>query len=168
MKTLKIRNVARAILVNDKHQCFLFKLKLPWISDSVWMAAGGGMEAGESPQAALIRELYEETGLTNVEVGRLLWECRFSFQYNNEIRPVYERYYLVKTADFKPSFAGMEHYEIDSLIDFRWWSLAELQTATDHFTPNQLPTLLPQILQDTFSDTDLVITDPLPANYVPS
>ena len=48
------------------------------------MAAGGGMEAGESPQKALIRELYEETGLTNVDVGNLLWECRFSFQYNNE------------------------------------------------------------------------------------
>ncbi len=64
------------------------------------MAAGGGMEAGESPQKALIRELYEETGLTNVDVGNLLWECRFSFQYNNEIRPIYERYYLVKTAGF--------------------------------------------------------------------
>ncbi|MGY8891990.1 MAG: NUDIX hydrolase [Pseudomonadales bacterium] len=167
MKTLPTRNVARAILINDKHQCFLFKLKLPWISGAVWMAAGGGMEAGESPQKALIRELYEETGLTNVDVGNLLWECRFSFQYNNEIRPIYERYYLVKTQDFEPSFEGMAQYEIDSLVEFRWWSLTELQTTTDYFSPKQLPTLLSQILEATFSDRDLIITDPLPTNYAP-
>lgn len=167
MKTLPTRNVARAILINDKHQCFLFKLKLPWISGAVSMAAGGGMEAGESPQKALIRELYEETGLTNVDVGNLLWECRFSFQYNNEIRPIYERYYLVKTQDFKPSFEGMAQYEIDSLVEFRWWSLTELQTTTDYVSPKQLPTLLSQILEATFSDRDLIITDPLPTNYAP-
>lgn len=168
MKTLETRHVARAILVNDKNQCFLFNLKLPWIRGSVWMAAGGGMEAGESPETALVRELEEETGLTGVNVGDPLWEIQFSFQYDNEIRPIHERYYLVRTKDFSPKFDGMEQYEIDALIEFRWWSLADLQTTTDHFSPKQLPALLSQILEKQFSSEGLVITDPLPANYVPS
>jgi hypothetical protein len=73
----------------------------------------------------------------------------------------------VKTADFEPSFEGMAQYEIDSLVEFRWWSLTELQTTTDYFSPKQLPTLLSQILEATFSDRDLIITDPLPTNYAP-
>ncbi len=36
-----------------------------------WMWPGGGIEHGEHPQEAVVRELHEETGLT-VEVGKLL------------------------------------------------------------------------------------------------
>lgn len=36
-----------------------------------WMWPGGGIEHGEHPRDAVVRELKEETGLT-VEVGRLL------------------------------------------------------------------------------------------------
>ena len=40
---------------------------------SYWTLPGGGLEAGETPAEAAVREVWEETGL-RVKVVRLLWE----------------------------------------------------------------------------------------------
>jgi 8-oxo-dGTP pyrophosphatase MutT (NUDIX family) len=48
------------ILTHDKSEVLLVKRRdLP-----IWVLPGGGIECGESPQEALIREVEEETGLT--------------------------------------------------------------------------------------------------------
>ena len=40
---------------------------------SYWTLPGGGLEAGETPAEAAVREVWEETGL-RVKAVRLLWE----------------------------------------------------------------------------------------------
>ncbi|MEG2200108.1 MAG: NUDIX hydrolase, partial [Anaerovorax sp.] len=39
---------------------------------SIWMAPGGGIEAGETSAEAAVREVKEETGL-DIKIGNLLW-----------------------------------------------------------------------------------------------
>ena len=43
---------------------------------SYWTLPGGGIEAGESPAEAAVREVWEETGL-RVKAMRLLWEGNY-------------------------------------------------------------------------------------------
>lgn len=51
---------ASVIVINDKNEILLQQRS----DNGLWGYCGGGMEPGESPQAAAVRELYEESGLT--------------------------------------------------------------------------------------------------------
>jgi 8-oxo-dGTP diphosphatase len=52
--------------------------------DSVWNFPGGGIEAGETPEEACIREVKEETGY-EVKVMRLLYSNDHKFTFLAEI-----------------------------------------------------------------------------------
>lgn len=51
---------ARVVLINERHEVLFVK---GTISDWHWSLPGGGIERGEDPKAAAIRELYEEVGI---------------------------------------------------------------------------------------------------------
>ena len=58
---------------------------------SYWTLPGGGLEAGETPAEAAVREVWEETGLL-VKAVRLLWEGT----YGHGDRTSREHCYLVE------------------------------------------------------------------------
>lgn len=49
-----------------------------------WMLPKGTIEPGETPEAVAVREVREETGLTNVRVVRDLGQERYSFFWRTE------------------------------------------------------------------------------------
>lgn len=59
------RNVAECIIVNKKGEVLLQKKTLDYPPyPGMWMIFGGEIEKGEDPEKAIIREIYEETGMT--------------------------------------------------------------------------------------------------------
>lgn len=59
-------------IVKD-HHLLLIKTALLGSGISFWLLPGGGMEAGETPEICVVREMKEETGL-DVDVERLIYE----------------------------------------------------------------------------------------------
>ncbi|MDQ3541424.1 MAG: NUDIX domain-containing protein [Chloroflexota bacterium] len=64
---VKIRQSARGILLNERDEMCLF-LHVER-GRRYWITPGGGVEPCETWESAAIRELFEETGLTDVELG---------------------------------------------------------------------------------------------------
>jgi 8-oxo-dGTP diphosphatase len=62
---MKKRSVAGVIFANDHRQVLLVKRR----DVNIWALPGGGVDPGESPEEAIIREVLEETGLT-VQIRR--------------------------------------------------------------------------------------------------
>lgn len=55
----KEKRVRIAVLSDDRH----ILLVRNWFGYQNWSLPGGGIKKGETPESAIIRELYEETGL---------------------------------------------------------------------------------------------------------
>lgn len=61
-----------------------------------------------------------------------------------------ERFYLVRTPPFtiRPVLSA-EELRGEGVAELRWWTLEELETATEvDFAPRRLPTLLRELLRD--------------------
>lgn len=72
---MKTRETARLILLDEKNRILLMKIWDKTVSDPVnpiqrpfWITPGGKIEPGEAPKEAVLRELYEETGISHAEV----------------------------------------------------------------------------------------------------
>jgi len=102
-----------AVIFDDQKRIFL--VKLTYQRFHPWGMPGGGLEYGETGIEAVIREVWEETGL-NVEVEKLL--------LNKTFQPdKFAMYYLctIKNGVFQPSDEVCEYgyFTLDKLPDVR-------------------------------------------------
>lgn len=70
-----------------------------------WTFPGGGIEKGESPEAAVIREVREETGI-EISGPRKIGEFPWRGEWKRDT--VYCFYALVGTSEIKPEFAEIQ------------------------------------------------------------
>lgn len=74
--------VAAYAWITDGEQVLLTRLGWREKDCAKWTVPGGGIEFGEHPDAAVVREVYEETGL-EVVVRRLIGADSECFEYEN-------------------------------------------------------------------------------------
>lgn len=110
-----------------------------------WAPPGGGVDPGESDEVALRRELAEEVGLDDVELGPLLWRREHEFDAPMRFRGQRERCYLVRVEPFEP--APRLELAAEHVTDVRWWTADELRSSQEVFGPRRLPELVAELLE---------------------
>ncbi len=100
--TLRLRPAARAVLLDPDDRALLVRFEFP--DRVVWATPGGGIEHGESDELALRRELAEEAGLEDFELGPLVWTRTHVVPLSGgKWDGQQERYYLVRVPAFEPA-----------------------------------------------------------------
>lgn len=145
---MRIREAARAVVLDPDHRILLVRFEFP--GQLLWATPGGGVDAGETHEAAILRELAEEVGLVNTEVGPWIWTREHVFPFlDGRWDGQRERYAVVRTPRFEPAprFTADE-LAAEYVTGMRWWTQAELAASTELFAPRRLPELVAALLRD--------------------
>jgi 8-oxo-dGTP pyrophosphatase MutT (NUDIX family) len=144
-----LRQAVRAIVLDGKGRILLFKaFSDPDRSRYFWITPGGGVTEGESDEFALRRELAEECGLHEFEIGPCIWvrEHVFPLPTTGQLLRQRERFYLVRVDSHEVDITGWDEFERQFMAEPRWWSLDEIASSEDSFAPGRLAYFLGDVV----------------------
>jgi 8-oxo-dGTP pyrophosphatase MutT (NUDIX family) len=129
---LTLRRAVRAFLIDPDDRVLLVRWRFedPDGPVDVWGTPGGGIDGDEAPEAAIRRELLEETGLD-------LADCGACVAHRRHVKPMRstdgrmwdgqeEWYYLVRVDPFTPrGQLSDEELRQENLVELRWCTADE-------------------------------------------
>jgi double-stranded uracil-DNA glycosylase len=136
------RQGVRGLIVDERDRVLLLRWERR-LGSTFWITPGGGIEPGEKEEAALRRELREEAGLVDPQLGPLLWTSEFTIPLRQGWFRQRENVYLVRTPAVD--------VDVPDLVDehvtgYRWWTPRELEQSGALFGPLDLPRRVQAVL----------------------
>ncbi len=144
--SLRIRQAVRAVITTPHHEILLVRFEFP--TATVWALPGGGLDPGEDHLTALHRELHEEVGLVDADVGPHIWtrEQIIEFIDGNWDGQRDQYHHVPVSRRFEPTPAlSWAQLRAERLHELRWWTIDEIRGATEdgaRFAPGRLGELL--------------------------
>ena len=148
-----VRHIARALVFDPTDRLLLIEYQSirpvhpggPKLA-SFWFMPGGGLEPGESHVEACRRELSEEIGVHDAEIGPMVATCDGPFHLFEASRDARERYFLVRLASDRIDTARLAETEDNPVLGTRWWSLCDLVATSERIEPAGLADLARRIV----------------------
>jgi double-stranded uracil-DNA glycosylase len=130
------RRSVRAIVVDRAGRILLVQNRRPVGDDTWWETPGGGIDPDESHELALRRELREEVGLVDFELGPFLFERVGEYAWARRLFRQLNTTYLVRVTGHEPH--ATVDLEEDGVIGARWWTREEIELSAERFVPLDL------------------------------
>lgn len=145
LRPRRSRSAAR-VIITDGHSVLLLADTDPGLPGTRWwVTPGGGIDPGETPLAAAVREVEEETGLV-VEAERLLGPVATRtvvHGYSDQVLSQTEAFFLLPVAEtFDPDAAGLTPDEQITLDGWAWHPIADLAGVPEPVWPSDLAALV--------------------------
>lgn len=142
------RETARILLSNPKGEVFLLlthfdpEVGLP----PRWITPGGGIDEGEIPIEAAVRELREETGIlvSQEALGEKLGQISGRWDWGDGVNhhTYTDHFYKLEVKDFILDDSGWTEDERRDVLEYRWWSTDELFATGEQIAPHGLAELI--------------------------
>ncbi|WP_342153142.1 NUDIX hydrolase [Methylorubrum sp. SB2] len=150
---LATRDIARALVFDPAGRLLLIEYESVRPIDPAdpdargfWFMPGGGLEPGETHEEACRRELSEEIGVADVELGPLVAVCDGPFHLFRTSRYARERYFVVRLASDVIDTSRLAETEDNPVRGTRWWCLDALAASGERVEPAGLANLAQQIV----------------------
>ena len=158
---VRIRPGARVLVMNARNEILLIHehyddvviIERPDLRD-LWVLPGGGIDPGEDPETAALREVWEETGLAGYPLGPCIWQRDRVVMIRGERVRKSERVYLLRV-DGDPVIRLDDPDGKTEVSGYRWWSLDALRTTTENLSALVQPALIADILAGSIPETPI-------------
>ncbi|MEV6964520.1 NUDIX domain-containing protein [Hamadaea sp. NPDC051192] len=155
---IKIRRAARVLLLDADDRVLMLKIhdpsavrgpgRLP--SMDFWLLVGGGLNPEESYEEAARREVFEETGITDLVLGPcILRQEKVVENPYGELQHVKQQVFVGRVPSGVPvSFDGHEPLEASAILGYEWFTHAQVLAREPHetFVPLGLGKLMGEAL----------------------
>ena len=150
---LPTRDIARALVFDPDNRLLLIEYEAVRPIDPAkpdargfWFMPGGGLEPGESHEVACRRELAEEIGVAELDLGPCVAVCDGPFHLFRKPRFARERYFVVRLASDAVDTSRLAETEDNPVRGTRWWPLDELAASAERIEPAGLAELAQRIV----------------------
>jgi len=126
------RPTARVMLLDPDDRVLLFKNVR-----NHWVTPGGGVEPGESFADAALRELWEETGISDVVLGPVAIERELILGQGDPFL-CREQIFVARTTVTDVSLDNQDEGERAGYNGYRRWTVDELLTTNELVYPEEL------------------------------
>jgi len=109
-----------------------------------WEIPGGGMDPGEDSATTARRELWEEAGIRDAEVGPCVWVQRVEYTFGGFHFDQDEFIHVARCDGTSSGPGGLEHLEALAFGEQRWWAVEDV---LDH-GPRTIPYRMLEFLAD--------------------
>ena len=148
---------ARALLVDPQDRVLLMALATGRVAlestasrQTFWLTPGGSLHPGESFEDALMREIFEETGLRLSHPGQWIWTSPKRIVRGGRSVDTLARVYIQRVPSFEPMPTALTAEEREIFRELRWWSIDEIAASSETFVPRHLALLLKPLLAGTW------------------
>lgn len=138
------RLAARLLVVAPTGRALLLRIE-PDFRAPFWVTPGGGLDEGETLEAAALRELAEEVGRADLPLGPCVWLETVTFTWGEWLVRQEQSTFLVHASEeFEPVIA---HPDAEPITGGAWFDRAELDALREPVYPETLGGLLAHILR---------------------
>lgn len=138
----RARPASRLVCLDPEGRILLLHWRDPLDGFQLWEPPGGGVEPGESPYDAVVREWREETGLPMPRMAGEPTLVARDMIFNGVRCVVDEAFFLGRTqAAGEPVPDGASAVEQDSYLGFAWVSRRHIDELEDPVEPDLVPVL---------------------------
>jgi ADP-ribose pyrophosphatase YjhB (NUDIX family) len=144
-----VRGAARLLVLTPEPQVLLLRLE-PTFRDPFWVTPGDGLDEGETYEDAAIRELAEEVGRDDLELGPCIWTRQVTFTWERWRVHQKERTFLVPVP--APFEAITVFPDEEPITGSGWFTVERLLAEPETVYPIGLAGHLERLLADGHGD----------------
>ncbi|SNQ47597.1 ADP-ribose pyrophosphatase YjhB, NUDIX family [Frankia canadensis] len=143
MSTPPLRKAARAVVLDADQRVLLLHYDE---NNGFWATPGGSLEPGEDYATAVIRELREELGVEEVDLGAQIAERSNDHPVGGlQVRQI-EKYFLARVT---PADIDLDRAtQPDNIRSLRWWTQEDLRSTQETVYPRGLSKLVTGVLAE--------------------